>query len=418
MTRSNTGRRLLLAIVSSLAVGGVLLTGCSSSGSGASNAKTGSTVDVTSASASKPAGTPVKIMVIGSRNNPGFSEPELFQGAQAEVDAINESGGVSGHPLDLIQCDSNLDPNQEQACIDQAVSSKISAIVGSTILFSSFTKLEAANIPLIGVQGLTPEQFQSPISYPFAGEFGWLYGEVAMAKEDGIKKAAIYSTDIAAAKFGNGLLEDGMKRAGISEGKVVEVANSTTDYTAAAAAAMSGNPDGIFTNCGANNFAPFAKAVVAAGYTGKIYTLSSAMTPDAITALGSAADGIRAPGLGRPISQTGDPTVTAFLATMKKYQSKAQLTEIAQLGYSGALTFATVMKSATSFAGSDVIAALNQIKTPITAGPFGPFVGAGTSPLPAYPRLLNYSFIAATVKDGKTVASSEAFTDAFKVIGS
>src|SRR5579859_5035673 len=38
--------------------------------------------------------------------------------------------------------------------------------------------------PLIGAQGITPSQLQSPIAYPFGSIFAWFAGMVAMAKSE------------------------------------------------------------------------------------------------------------------------------------------------------------------------------------------------------------------------------------------
>jgi ABC-type sugar transport system substrate-binding protein len=128
-------------------------------------ASTPETTPATSAAA--PTGTPITLMSIYVKSNPAFSQPETFTGAQARVDAINAAGGINGHPVKLIGCDSNLDPNQEKACIDQAISEHVSAIVSSSIFFTPLTTLEAAKIPFIGAQGITPDQLSSTMSYPF-----------------------------------------------------------------------------------------------------------------------------------------------------------------------------------------------------------------------------------------------------------
>ena len=139
----------------------------------------GSSADVSAAPAAD--GEPIKLMSIYVKNNPAFSQPQTFAGAQARVEAINADGGINGHPIELIECDSNLDPNQEKACIDQAIAEQVSAVVSSSIFFTPLTSLEEAGIPFIGAQGITPDQLSNPISYPFSGVQGWFQGQVAIA---------------------------------------------------------------------------------------------------------------------------------------------------------------------------------------------------------------------------------------------
>ena len=106
----------------------------------------GSSADVTAAPAAD--GEPIRLMSIYVKNNPAFSQPQTFAGAQARVDAINADGGVNGRPIQLIGCDSNLDPNQEKACIDQAISEQVSAVVSSSIFFTPLTSLEGSGHPI------------------------------------------------------------------------------------------------------------------------------------------------------------------------------------------------------------------------------------------------------------------------------
>jgi branched-chain amino acid transport system substrate-binding protein len=413
-------KRIILTC--SLVVGLGTVAACGSSqSSGSSGAASATTSGTSTASAATHfTGSPIKIMIIGVRDAAGYQQPELFSGAQAGTDAVNAAGGVNGHQLDLIQCDSNLDPNQEQACLNSAVSDKVSAVVGSNILFSTEDVLERAHIPLIASAGLTQAEFSSPVAYPYGGEFTWFTGQVAMAKEAGVKSAAIYTTNIAAAKFGVTIFETAMKQAGIKLTSVIEISNSTTDYSAPAQTAMSGNPQAVFTGTGANNFAPFAQALLQAGYSGKIYSFSSEMTPSAAKVLGSLGNGILVACEALPASDTGNPAVAKFLAAMNAYEPGALQDELSGEGYSGVEIFANLMAKATSFTGADVMAALNKVSAsnPVQAGTFGTFIGTGTSPVSGYPRLLNYKFIPASVQSGQVVATDSAFQDPFKVVSS
>ena len=159
-------------------------------------------------------------MSIYVKNNPAFSQPQTFAGAQARVDAINASGGINGHPVELIGCDSNLDPNQEQACIDQAISEDVSAIVSSSIFFTPLTTLEEANIPFIGAQGITPDQLSSPMSYPFSGVNGWFKGEVAIAVKAGAESITIVTGDTASSQYSESIAKAAITEAGLTPNHV------------------------------------------------------------------------------------------------------------------------------------------------------------------------------------------------------
>ena len=397
-----------VAVVASLAVG------CSSSKkSSGGNTGAGSTpAGTTSSAAGKPAtGSPVKLLIMAVRNTPVLSQQEQFDAAQARVDSINASGGVNGHPLSLEQCDTKLDPNAEQACLNQAVTDKVSAIVGSTILFSSFANLEAAKIPLIGAQGITPSQLQSSISYPFGSIFAWFAGMVQMAKSDGVNTLAVDYLQTASAQFSDGVVLARAKALGITVKTNLGTALTTTDYTADAATLTKGNPDGVAVVGSTGTAAPLIKAMRAGGYTGKIYCLSADFTAQELSSYSSALEGVRVSNAAMPLSNTSDPGVQAYKADMAKYEPSSKQDENGELGWSGVEMYYQLMKSAPSFTGADVIAAAEAQTTPLTVGPYGQINTTGTSPDATYPRLFNHNFVPSTIKNGVIVASG-GFVDA------
>src|ERR1700737_1716063 len=79
-------------------------------------------------SSSKPAGSapssgsagtssaPIKLMVIGELSSPAISAPQLGRGAQAAINSVNAAGGVNGHKLELLSCNTQTDPNVAAGC--------------------------------------------------------------------------------------------------------------------------------------------------------------------------------------------------------------------------------------------------------------------------------------------------------------
>ncbi|MGW2934634.1 ABC transporter substrate-binding protein [Streptomyces sp. NPDC055722] len=342
-------------------------------------------------------------MVIATRSNPGDSEANLFAAAQAETDAVNASGGVNGHKLVLLQCDENFDPNQEKACVDKAVSAKVSAVVGSDLLFDQFDALSSAHIPLLYSIGLTPKLFTDPISYPTSGIVAWFAGEAMMAGKDGIKTAALAEVNQASSAAACNITKVGLTNQGIKVLGAVTSNLTSPDRTADAVALMKGNPGGILL-CGNDVYnVPMIKALRQAGYQGHIYSQASGILPDEAESLGSLGEGVRVPFVGQPSSNTSNPIVAEMVNSVNKYAPGTKLDERGAVGWSGVYLFAHVMAKATSFTGQDVINALNAVKTPIQGGVFGPFVGSGTPSFPQYPRLFHASFLPAQVESGKIV---------------
>lgn len=395
-----------------VALAAVLAAGCSSSKSKDSGSSAPAGAGSGSSAPISPAtGSPVKLLIMAVKNTPVLSQQEQFDAAQARVDYLNDHGGVNGHKIVLEQCDTKLDPNAEQACLNQAVSDKVSAVVGSTILFSSFKNLEDAKIPLIGAQGITPSQLQSPIAYPFGSIFAWFAGMVQMAKDDGVNTLSVDYLQTDSAKFSDGVVLDRAKALGLDVKTNLGTALTTTDYTADAATLTKDNPDGIVV-VGSTGTAPgLIKAIKAAGYTGKIYCLSADFKQEDLSNFKDALEGVRISNAAMPLDNESYPGVQAYKADMAKYEPNAKQDENGELGWSGVEMYAQIMKNATAFTGADVIAASEALKTPITVGPYGEIHTTGTSPLSQYPRLFNHSFVPSTIKNGKIVADGD-FVDA------
>lgn len=355
-----------------------------------------------------PKGDPIKLMIVAVKNNPILTQEQQFAAAQARVDSANASGGLGGRPLELVQCDSNLDPNQEQACIDKAITEKVSAIVGSTMMFSDFSKLETAKIPLLANQGLGPTELTSPISYTFGNNVGWYSGIAATVAADGIKTVGISYIDTDAGKFAEGFIDAGLKASGVKTVSYSAHAATAADRATDALTLTKGDPDAVIVTGTAEGVIPIMQAVRQSGFTKPIYTIAPDVNPAGIKALGSAGDGIRVVGRGRFLSDTKNEKVAAYLADVANFAPKGTVEdENGLLGWSGVDTFISVMKDASAFTGADTIDALSTVTTPIEGGGFGPFLGAGTGCMADYPRLLNTQYIVGTLNDGKIVADSD-----------
>jgi ABC-type branched-subunit amino acid transport system substrate-binding protein len=374
------------------------------------------TADTASDATTAPAdGTPIKLMSIYVKNNPAFSQPETFTGAQARVDEINANGGINGHPVELIGCDSNLDPNQEQACIDQAIEEKVSAIVSSSIFFTPLTTLEAANIPFIGAQGITPDQLSSPMSYPFSGIIGWFKGEVAIAVKAGAKKITIVTGDTASSQYAESIAQAAITEAGLTPNKSVVAAVGKTEFTAEATAAIADNPDAVVLNGPAEVLTKFTLALRQAGYTGLIVSFGSGVGGEAIEALGDDGNGVLVSLIAKPMSDSSDPMVAQFVKEMDATDSAAAKDELSAYGWSSVYVFGEVMKAATAYDAAGTIDTFNKMTTPIDAGLFGPFQGSGTAVSPDTPRLFNLSYVEGEIKDGELIANG-GFEDPAKVL--
>jgi len=81
---------------------------------------------------------------------------------------VNAQGGVNGHKLQLIDCDSKYDPSSAHQCAQKLISQGVLAIVGWLSLSGEQSEtpyLTGQGVPIIGGLGV-PAEYQSPLSYP------------------------------------------------------------------------------------------------------------------------------------------------------------------------------------------------------------------------------------------------------------
>lgn len=362
--------------------------------------------DTTATEPDAPTGEEIVLMSIAVRSNPAFSEPEMFDGARAAVAAINADGGLNGHPLRLIECDSNLDPNQEQACVDQAIDEGVSAIVSSTLFFADLSGLAEAQIPIVATHGIVPTELADPNAYTFGGTLAYTSGMATTAVSDGNTRVAVATIDLDSGNNSADVTMLSLDQLGAETVTRLAWDPATPDRTADAATLVSQDPDAILFIGPSEGTIPLMRAIRQAGYDGGFYTSSATLTPQAIEALGDDGEGIAVVGRGRFLSDPHE-SVGEFLADMEEFEPDATLDEISSLGWSSIQTFVTLMANADSFAGSDVIAALGQLTEPIEAGMFGPYIGAGDGCVPPFPEVLNPLYTVGIVEDGALVPDGE-----------
>lgn len=169
---------LALAVSASAA-----LAACSSSGSPSSDtggggsttpaASNGSATAVATARGSSstnasPSGTPIKIGVVCACSS-SFG-PQLTAGrktAEAWAKAVNASGGLGGHPVDLITKDDGGNPGTSVTDVESLISQHVAAIIDDTILDSAWQKqVDAAKVPVIAGGLASNLFFSDPNWYP------------------------------------------------------------------------------------------------------------------------------------------------------------------------------------------------------------------------------------------------------------
>jgi len=180
-----------MAIV--LTTSAMLLAGCSETTSAGSGSGTTSTVTSTSCgagtsvvactpsgsmlspymtkTATKATGSPIVIGTINQDSGAAGAFPELTEADKVAVDFVNsELNGIDGHPLELLTCNTNGDPELSQSCAQEMVTKHVMAVVGGIDIWGTGIQTLTNNgIPYVGGVPVSTESVQSKVSFQFSG---------------------------------------------------------------------------------------------------------------------------------------------------------------------------------------------------------------------------------------------------------
>lgn len=224
---------LALALVAGLTVAACGSSGKSSASSTSPPSGASSTPGSASASATK---SPIPILVESSVNTPAGTYPGVFGGAAAAAKAVNATGGINGHPLKMIDCNSQLTPNGAVACARQAISDKVVAYLG-------FGALIAITHPIVYKAGIPQSVWivnetdvNDPGTYPLggAGSVTEYIGAVFAALKSGSKSTAIAYTNYPGVLQGVDLEKTAAKNTGLAVRGVAVTSLTQTDLSSTA----------------------------------------------------------------------------------------------------------------------------------------------------------------------------------------
>ncbi|MGD0560742.1 MAG: ABC transporter substrate-binding protein [Streptosporangiaceae bacterium] len=351
--------------------------------------------------------------------------PEVKSAMEATTDAINAAGGINGHKVQDMFCDTQFTANGEISCMRELTVAKVSAIIDPNLIndqSGAGIKFAVANgIPVVGTQGLSPFDFTTPGVFALgSGNPGYAYGAVAALVKSGAKKIALFGSNESGADYILGLCADALKSAGMKPAAFVQVDPSADPTFASGAAKVeSAGVDGVVIMSSPTYIPKEVLSLRQTGYSGSIATVAAVVTPPIIQALGAHANGVMVSSQLALVSDTSNPAVAAFEAVMKKYQPQALLDEDSEQMYAAIKLFATVMAHATSFAPSAVLKAFKSLSSPVNLGLIGPYqVVPQRTYLKFAPQIYNPTVAIGRVQNGVIVADPHQLINPFTILTS
>ncbi|MEU5903028.1 ABC transporter substrate-binding protein [Micromonospora sp. NPDC047467] len=220
-------------------------------------------------------------IVVGFLNPSGgpVPQPGTDTGVKAALSYINgEFGGINGHPLEVVSCDTDTTPERAQSCANMFVEKKVVAVMDGYNLSSSATlpTLTAAQIPLVGMipfDSVTGAKAENRVFFA-APQAAFLIGALQAFKTEGKKSVTLALVDTPSShQTIDNLLPALAKALGI-DAKGIYFSPTNPNFTAVASTIARDNPDvgGLVAAPSEAVCTALVKALRQLRYQGEIFT--------------------------------------------------------------------------------------------------------------------------------------------------
>ena len=403
----SAGGRRIAAVSASLALLAVL-TACGSAGSGAGGEDT------------------IKVMQIVDITSPAIvSYPQIAEAGKSAVADINARGGIDGKTIDLVTCDSKVDPNATTNCARQAVSEGVVAVIGTYAQNADkiIPILEQAKIPYIPAYAAAPQEFRSNISFPINSQMTNVAGLGVVTGRE-CKSTDIALIDAPGLETLGALMQAGLESEGSPEPTVISIPLSPGDYSGQAAQIVESGADCLIAFVGPANAAVLYPALEAAGFHGRIAGYQgNSISPNLIEATPDLLESALNVSFFIPYT---DPKWDTYREIVAKYSDPKQYdfsTAGAQLAYLDYLVFeqvvGTILKDGDDVTAASLLAQLNKTSAAETGGLLPVLDFTQEAPIKDYPRMFNRQIAFEIVEGGEQVPLGDGqFVDLTAVIQS
>jgi ABC-type branched-subunit amino acid transport system substrate-binding protein len=404
-----TMARPAAALAAALAAMTMALAACSSNSADSSDGQGGS------------AGSAAyKLMVFGEFSvGPGAQlpvpYPQIAAGARAAAAAINSSGGVNHHRIDIIACDTKGSPDGATVCASQAVADKVTAVVGALDLTGDYMSvLQQAGIPAIGPYAIA-QTLVNPDSFPlYGGSAANLAGSVALLARQGVKSVAVVADESAGLSAYSAILKPVQAHFPGLKISLDPIASTAVDLAPVVAQADRSAGIVLATNSPASAVS-FLRDQQESGVKRPISSSTTQVTPTLLAQAGPLLTDLNVyvASAWLPATDTQNRAVAAFDKAMNAEDPDAAKDDFSMNAYSAVQAFAKVAAGKPVVTPSSVIRYLKAVKA-LDLGLVAPLqFTTPSADTPGLPRLFNPDVIILQVRDGKLVPVTGQFVNAY-----
>jgi branched-chain amino acid transport system substrate-binding protein len=221
-------------------------------------------------------GDPIVAMTISTKDFNGPTFENAFIAAKAYETYINKQGGINDRPLKVITCDDKGSAAGAQECARQAVSEKVTAVVGAAGYYGS--QIESVLAPagvanFGGCCGFAPNEFEDPTAFTFSTDpVASNASMLIQMMNDGCKDISELSVDLPSADDTNNGSTKLLEAAGYTGGiKYIKYPVVSQDYSTQVSKAVAGGADCVGIYGAESQIAAIIPAFFATNSDAKLY---------------------------------------------------------------------------------------------------------------------------------------------------
>jgi ABC-type branched-subunit amino acid transport system substrate-binding protein len=349
---------------------------------------------------------------------------------QASARDVNAHGGIQGRPVVIDNCDDQQDPNVSQACARQLVADHVIATAGSLTALSEVEApiLDAAGVPQVGSEALSPEDTYLPTAFPLdGGIFSQTAGELFGARRRGLRGVFVATYDNPTGQLIVQLVSQLARVAGLTFLGQVYIPIAATNFTSYVRSAIQAHADFVLPNMPPPSLDYFLAASRQVGARYVVGLPYGALRPKEVQALGGAAgpteNAVEFAGIP-PVRETDAfPALRTFKADMDAELAAGDQDAAPDQRTGGPVTawlsvqiIARVAQTLPVLDAANLAHALRALPTVDTLGLTPPWTPGKTGPM-AFPRVTNSAGYFITQRNGVEVLADPTPFDAFKAVG-
>jgi ABC-type branched-subunit amino acid transport system substrate-binding protein len=396
--------RQTVCVIAAVAAAAVMA-GCGSSASSPGSGGSTGTQSGAGTSSDAARGTPIKVGLITTVQSQAFSFPQVPLAAKLAALAINDKGGVNGHPIQVVFCDDQDTASVAASCAQDLVQQDhVVALVGSVSVegASIYPFLQRGGVADFGEYTSSVPDFSNPLSFPLIPGVLELSG-LSSIVPTGTKRAVLIYDQAGAIAWT--FFQAGAKKLGITPIGIQVNGTANANYDPVIAQIIKAKP-GVVASTDTAGMTQFLSAMNTEGPDVPIELFSGGITQAVLAASKSVKQTILTT-LGLTYSGS---TREEFLSEASKYGNSLGFTDTDSLAAINAWlavrTFASIAKTLPTVTAASFLAALHK-QTALETGMTPVLNIAANGPSPDFPRITNTYIYAGKITNGNVIQTSD-----------